>query len=174
VPFYLSGPALIEPLAPLPSRHDADNPRLPYVLMLPVLAGAATAVVLYRLQRRLGIHPAAALTAVLFFALGTIHWKYSTVLFSHALSGFLVIGSVYLTLLLADRSSFRPRLVPAVGPGDRQRRGGRVFQPAAGRRFGVVLAGQNWPVEGLRPMLYPAQFWWLIGSLIPLLIPGLL
>jgi hypothetical protein len=89
VPFYLSGPALIEPLAPLPSRHDADNPRLPYVLMLPVLAGAATAVVLYRLQRRLGIRPAAALTAVLFFALGTIHWKYSTVLFSHALSGFL-------------------------------------------------------------------------------------
>jgi hypothetical protein len=30
------------------------------------------------------------------FSLGTVHWKYSSVLFSHALSGFLVLLSVFL------------------------------------------------------------------------------
>lgn len=87
----------------LPSRHDSGNPRLPYVLLLPVLAGAGTAALLYGLLRYLDISRAAALTAVVFFALGTTHWKYSTVLYSHALSGFLVVLSVYLALLLAER-----------------------------------------------------------------------
>jgi hypothetical protein len=57
---------------------------------------------LYALLRYLTIGRAAALAAVLFFALGTIHWKYGTVLFSHALSGFLVIASIHLTIMLAD------------------------------------------------------------------------
>ncbi len=87
----------------MPSRHDAGNPRLPYVLLLPVFAGAGTAALLYGLLRYLDVGRAAALTAVVFFALGTTHWKYSTVLFSHALSGFLVVLSVTLALLLAER-----------------------------------------------------------------------
>ena len=87
----------------MPSRHDAGNPRLPYVLLLPVLAGAGTAALLYGLLRYLDVRRAAALTAVLFFALGTTHWKYSAVLYSHALSGFLVVLSVTLALLLAER-----------------------------------------------------------------------
>lgn len=103
IPFYLLGNLLPELPATLPSRHDAENPRLAYVLMLPVLAGAATTVFLYWLLRRLGLSIAAALTAVLFFALGTIHWKYSSVLFSHALSGLLVIAAVYLALRLEQR-----------------------------------------------------------------------
>ncbi len=102
IPFYLAGGVLPAPLQPLPSRHDADNPRLPYVLLLPVLAGAGTAVVLYSILRRLRIGQAAAVLAVLFFALGTAHWKYSTVFFSHALSGFLIISAVALVLWLAD------------------------------------------------------------------------
>ena len=98
-------PALLPPRspAPLPSRHDAGNPRLPYVLLLPVLAGAGTAALLYGLLRYLDIRRAAALTAVIFFALGTTHWKYSAVLYSHALSGFLVVLAVTLALLLAER-----------------------------------------------------------------------
>jgi hypothetical protein len=101
VPFYLLGGLL--PDAPLAqSRHDAANPRLAYVLLLPVFAGAGAVVLLYALQRHLGIGRAAALSAVLFFALGTTHWKYSAVLFSHALSGLLVVSSVYLVLLLVD------------------------------------------------------------------------
>jgi 4-amino-4-deoxy-L-arabinose transferase-like glycosyltransferase len=73
------------------------------VLLLPVLAGAGTAALLYALLRYLDVGRAAALTAVIFFALGTTQWKYSTVLFSHALSGFLVVLSVTLALLLAER-----------------------------------------------------------------------
>jgi 4-amino-4-deoxy-L-arabinose transferase-like glycosyltransferase len=97
-------PAPLPPRSPaLPSRHDAGNPRLPYVLLLPVLAGAATAALLYGLLRYLDVGRAAALTAVVFFALGTTHWKYSTVLYSHALSGFLVVLAVALALLLAER-----------------------------------------------------------------------
>ncbi len=111
--FYLLGGPLPDPSAPFPSaanpsRHDPDNPRLPYVLLLPVFAGAGTAALLFGLLRRLGIGRPAALTAVLFFALGTTHWKYSTVLFSHALSGFLVILSVYMALLLAERERAAP------------------------------------------------------------------
>ena len=69
----------------MPSRHDAGNPRLPYVLLLPVLAGAGTAALLFGLLRYLDVGRAAALTAVLFFALGTTHWKYSAVLYSLSL-----------------------------------------------------------------------------------------
>jgi hypothetical protein len=107
IPFYVLGGLLPDAPAPFPSpanpsRHDADNPRLPYALLLPVFAGAGTAVLLYALLRYLAVGRAAALAAVLFFALGTIHWKYSTVLFSHALSGFLIVAAIYLTILLAD------------------------------------------------------------------------
>jgi hypothetical protein len=98
--FYLSGGVLPQPLQQLPSRHDEQNPRLVYVLMLPAFAGAATAVVLYALMRLLELNRIAAVTAVLMFGLGTIHWKYSSVLFSHALSAFLVTFSVYLSIRL--------------------------------------------------------------------------
>ncbi|MBP6787090.1 MAG: phospholipid carrier-dependent glycosyltransferase [Candidatus Promineofilum sp.] len=112
VPFYWLGGLLTQDPLPnplpggegaMPSRHDAANPRLPYVLLLPVLAGAGTAALLYALLRYLDVGRAAALTAVIFFALGTTQWKYSTVLFSHALSGFLIVLSVTLALLLAER-----------------------------------------------------------------------
>ncbi|MCP4426916.1 MAG: hypothetical protein GY803_20700 [Chloroflexi bacterium] len=92
--FYTLGNYLPDPLAPLPSRHDAENPRLLYVMMLPVLAGAGTAILLYLFLRQIGVTTAGATTAVLMFSLGTAHWKYSTVLFSHALSGFLVMLSI--------------------------------------------------------------------------------
>lgn len=96
--FYLVGQWLPHPLTPLSSRHDAANPRLLYVLLLPVWAGAGTAVLLYRLLRRQNLPPAPAFLTVLMGGLGTIQWKYSTVLFSHALSGFLVLLAVSLAL----------------------------------------------------------------------------
>jgi 4-amino-4-deoxy-L-arabinose transferase-like glycosyltransferase len=167
VPFYLPGPTLIEPLAPLPSRHDADNPRLPYVLMLPVLAGAATAVILYRLQRRLSIHPAAALTAVVFFSLGTIHWKYSTVLFSHALSAFLVVASVYLTLLLTDRFVTGRGWYLLLGLAT-----GSAVVVEYSNLLAVSILLVFWlvrrPQMGWRSLLSGAMLW-LAGALLPLL-----
>jgi 4-amino-4-deoxy-L-arabinose transferase-like glycosyltransferase len=101
--FYLGGGLFPAPFQELPSRHDAPNPRLAYVLMLPVFAGAGTAVVLYAIMRLLDIGRVAAVLAVLMFSLGTVHWKYSTVLFSHALSSFLVILTIYLTMRLVQR-----------------------------------------------------------------------
>jgi hypothetical protein len=96
--FYSAGGFFPKPLEELPSRHDAQNPRLAYVLMLPVFAGAGTAVVLYALMRLLDIGRLAAVLAVLMFSLGTVHWKYSSVLFSHALSSFLVVLAVYMVM----------------------------------------------------------------------------
>jgi hypothetical protein len=107
--FYTAAGPLPAPPAPLPSRHDAENPRLLYVLLLPVLAGAGTAVLLYTILRAQAIPRPAAVLATLFFALGTAHWKYSTVLFSHALSSFLILLSVYLAWRWSAESPARER-----------------------------------------------------------------
>ena len=96
--FYMAGGVLPEPLQKLPSRHDDQNPRLAYVLMLPALAGAGTAVVLYAIMRLLAVSRMASASAVLMFGLGTVHWKYSSVLFSHALSSSLVVLTVFLSM----------------------------------------------------------------------------
>ncbi len=101
--FYLLGEIMPEPLALLPSRHDAANPVLPYVMLLPVWVGAGTLVLLYILLRRLQVAKPAALLACLVLSLGTVHWKYSSVLFSHALSAFLVMLAVYLALELVQQ-----------------------------------------------------------------------
>ncbi len=102
VPFYLLADVLPQP-EPLPSRHDAENPRLFWVMALPVLAGTGTAVLLFVLLRQLAISPAAAFLTVFFFATGTTHWKYSTVFFSHALSSFLVMLAVVMAVWLGKR-----------------------------------------------------------------------
>ncbi len=101
--FYTLAQYLPAPLTPLPSRHDAENPRLLYVMLLPVLAGTGTAVLLYLFLRQQGVTMAGAVTAVIMFSLGTAQWKYSTVLFSHALSGFLVLLAIVLVTRLETR-----------------------------------------------------------------------
>ncbi len=98
--FYTLADYLPAPIAPLPSRHDADNSRLLYVMLLPVWAGAGTAVLLYLFLRQHGVTMAGAVTAVLMFSLGTAQWKYSSVLFSHALSGFLIFLAVFMAVRL--------------------------------------------------------------------------
>lgn len=107
--FYKTGALLPPPIQSLPSHHDARNPRLLYLLLLPVFAGTGTVLLLYFLTRRFGISPAGAFTACVMFALGTIHWKYSTVLFSHAFSSLCVAGIVTLAFILrrGDRSPSR-------------------------------------------------------------------
>jgi hypothetical protein len=101
--FYTLGSLLPDPLTPLPSRYDAENPALLYVMLLPVLAGTGTAVLLYLFLRQHRVTMGGAVTAVLMFSLGTAHWKYSTVLFSHALSGFLVLLAIVLTTRLETK-----------------------------------------------------------------------
>ncbi len=89
-------------LAPLPTRHDKENPYLVYRVMFPVLAGAGSVVLLYLTARVfLDVPVFGALTGAVFFALGSLQWKYSIMMYSHAFSGFLVMWGVYLALRAA-------------------------------------------------------------------------
>ena len=150
----------------MPSRHDAGNPRLPYVLLLPVLAGAGTAALLFALLRYLDVGRAAALTAVVFFALGTTQWKYSTVLFSHALSGFLIVLSVTLALLLAERElagwSWYALLGLALGAAVVVEYANALLLP----RVGLFWLWRSWPRAARRPLttVLPA----LLAAAVPL------
>ena len=98
--FYSAGNWLPGSPSVLPTRHDAGNPRMVFLMMLPAWAGAGTVALLYAIMRELALSRASALTTSLMFALGTVHWKYSSLLFSHALSSFLVILSLFLTIRL--------------------------------------------------------------------------
>jgi hypothetical protein len=109
--FYTAGGLLPPPLVPLQSRHDAENPRLLYAMLVSVWAGTGTVVLLYRTLRELHVSVSGALTTSLVFALGTAHWKYSTVLFSHALSSLTVMLAIYLAIRAA-RSSSIPWVLP--------------------------------------------------------------
>jgi len=102
--FYKLGGLLPEPLVRLSSRHDAENPRLLYVMLLPVLAGAAALALVYGMLRFLNVSVFGALTSAVALGLGTVHWKYSSVLFSHALSGFLVVLMIHLAGRLVRKS----------------------------------------------------------------------
>ncbi len=101
--FYMTGNWLPRSPWDLPTRHDAGNPRLLWLMVLPAWAGAGTVFLLYTLMRELSLSRAAALTAAIMFGLGTVHWKYSSVLYSHALSAFLVILAIFLTIRMAYR-----------------------------------------------------------------------
>jgi hypothetical protein len=109
--FYAIGQRLPAPPASLPSRHNPENPTLLYVMLLPAWAGAGTVVLLYGLLRMLGVSRFGALTACLALGVGTTHWKYSSVLFSHALSSFTVMLAVYL-VIRAGRSPSTPWSLP--------------------------------------------------------------
>ena len=100
-PFYIAGRVLprIENL--LPSRHDAKNPALVFVLLMPVLAGTLVVVLFYKLLLRWEVRPESALLATLALAFGTLHWKYSSVLFSHAPSALLMMLAVWIALRAA-------------------------------------------------------------------------
>ncbi len=99
--FYKAAGWLPSPPAPMASRHDPENPRLPYVMLVPAWAGAGAVLVLYVLLRDLNLSIFSSLTASLVFGLGTTHWKYSSVLFSHAPSALLVMTSIYLVIRIA-------------------------------------------------------------------------
>ncbi len=109
--FYKIGNVLPPPLSPLDSRHDPHNPRLLYVMLVPIWAGTGVVLLLYVLLRESNLSVFSALTTSLTLGLGTIHWKYSSVLFSHAPSALLVMGSVYLAIR-AGRASNLHRIVP--------------------------------------------------------------
>lgn len=113
--FYEIGNWLPSPLVQLESRHDPENPRLLYVMLVPAWAGAAAVLLLYLLLRELDVSIFSAVTTSFVFGLGTAHWKYSSVLFSHALSAFLVMLSVYLVIRIARTSTSHRMKLLALG-----------------------------------------------------------
>ncbi len=173
-PFYFLGEILPPPLTPLPSRHDADNPFLLYVLLLPAWAGAGTLALLYLMLCRQGVAAPAAWLACLMLGLGTAHWKYSSVLFSHALSSFLVFSSVYLTLGLTRQPAPSWRRYGLLG----LLLGWSVVVEYANVLL-VLLLGGYLLLWGIRPLLRTqptarARLNMAVATLLPFTLAGLL
>lgn len=98
-PFYAASAFLPPPLTKLASKHDADNPRLIYVLIVPVLTASLAAVALFWLLRaHFNLSEGVSVLTTLAFAFGTMTWKYGSLLYSHATSGILVILIIVILL----------------------------------------------------------------------------
>lgn len=93
---------------PMPSRHDAENLKLAYVLLVPALVGAALVVLLHHTLLAIGLSDFSALTTALTFAFGTTAWRYGSMLFSHIFAGLLVLAAVALTLQITRRGQVKP------------------------------------------------------------------
>jgi hypothetical protein len=97
-PFYRVGSVLPIPVPAPPSKHDAGNPALFWLLLAPACAAWLTGYVFFLLQRRLGVRPGFALLSCCALLIGSVLWKYGTILFSHAFSACLVLGGVYIAM----------------------------------------------------------------------------
>ena len=98
-PIYAASQVLPPPLAQLHSKHDPDNLRLIYAVLLPVIAASATAIILFWILRAHFALPLwSSVLTTLAFAFGTMAWKYGSLLYSHATSGLCVMLAVALLL----------------------------------------------------------------------------
>jgi hypothetical protein len=87
------------PLVELRSKHDPDNPRLVYALLVPASAASATAIILFwMLRAHFALPLPSSVLTTLAFAFGTMTWKYGSLLYSHATSGLAVMLTVALIL----------------------------------------------------------------------------
>ncbi len=108
LPFYglaqvLPGPAALPYLG-----HDAGNPDVITVLMLPAMAGGLTVALFYALLRSYALSRGAAVTASLALAFSTTLWKYSGVLLSHAVSALFILAGVMLALWITRKGRLSP------------------------------------------------------------------
>ena len=98
-PLYAASAILPGPIAPLHSKHDPDNPRVIYAVLLPVIAASTTAIILFWILRaHFGLSQWVSVITTLAFAFGTMQWKYGSLLYSHATSGLMVMGAVAVML----------------------------------------------------------------------------
>ncbi len=96
LPFYFLGRVL--PAPQVPSKWDAGNRGLFWVLLAPMASVFLLAWLFWRQQLALGVRPLFAVTGVLTLLLATTLWKYGTVLFSHGLCASLVFASVAMAM----------------------------------------------------------------------------
>ncbi len=162
-PLYALSALLPGPLAPLASKHDPQNPRVMYAVLLSVLAAGATAVLLFWMLRghwRLTLR--ASVLATLAFAFGTMTWKYGSLLYSHATSGLMVMAAVALMLRAREQDDFWIGLLL----------GGSVLMEYTNVVF-AVIAGAWWMTRRFapqersagKPVRRAALF--VVGALIP-------
>lgn len=111
-PFYLIGRALSDISPAIPSKWDAGNRAIGFMLLAPTCALFLLTFLFYRMQRRLlGVRPFYALLGSTAFLLATPAWKYGTSLFSHAFSACLIFGSVYLAMQMDPLGKTRASLL---------------------------------------------------------------
>ncbi len=116
-PIYAASQVLPPPLVPLHSKHDPDNPRLIYVLFVPVLAASATAIILFWILRAHFALPLwSSVLTTLAFAFGTMTWKYGSLLYSHATSGLVVMAVAALLLVRSDGFSRQEQATKVATP----------------------------------------------------------
>jgi hypothetical protein len=163
-PAYALGAFLPGPLAPLHSKHDPDNSRIIYALLVPVLAASLTAVVLFWVLRaHFSLSEQISLLTVLAFAFGSMTWKYGSLLYSHATAGLSIMAAIAVLLY--------------------QERTGRRLYFWAGLLLGTsvlmeytnivfLLAAGFWAAVGLyrRPGWLRSLFFLCAGGLIPALL----
>lgn len=154
LPVYWIGRSLPQ-IAPLATRHDEGNPVLAYVMMVPVAAGAAVVVILFHILRSYDLSMFASITTALAFALGTISWKYGSVLYSHSLSAFAILASVSLTLISIRDGYIRVRTGMALGV----LLGGSILVEYSNLIFVVLIL--LYLVIMLNRALISTPLWWL-------------
>ena len=161
-PFYVIGRVLPRPIAPIPTRHDEGNPQVVYLMILPALAGAGAVLILYQIGRGHGLSTYAALTASLAFAFASTDWKYGSVLFSHSVSAFLILGGVGLALIItrAGQLKWLPALMLGLDLGL------SVTIEYSNAIFAMAVL--MYIFLGLRQRLYTRRGWWLAGLALTL------
>lgn len=98
-PVYALSAFLPKPLAMIHSKHDTDNPRVMYAMIIPAAAASMTAAILFWILRgHFGLSEWASVLTTLAFAFGTMAWKYGSLLYSHATSGLCVMLATALIL----------------------------------------------------------------------------
>jgi len=194
-PVYALSAFLPKPLVTLHSKHDPDNPRVVYAIVIPVTAASTMAIILFWILRaHFGMAEWTSVWSALAFAFGTMTWKYGSLLYSHAASGLAVMAAVALMLKWSGS-----RHAEAQSGEASRSTGERPFAPSGlrvtvsrdfwlGLLLGVsvlmeytnivfgVVAGVYWVVGlfgGLvvrgerRGVAVQRVFWFVIGGLIP-------
>lgn len=116
VPLYALSRIAPEPRYQPPSKHDPDNPRMIYAVTSAALSASGMVALFYLILRRyFDVMQSTSLFSALALAFGTTTWKYGSVLFSHALSGFIILLGIYLVLEIEKRQSLHPMLTLAAG-----------------------------------------------------------
>lgn len=104
-PLYAFSAELPSPPQPMPSKHDPDNPRLAYALLTPALLTAGAAALLFMVLRgHFSLSRPTGVLTTLGFGLGSMAWKYGSVLYSHAASGAVVLLTLALVLRWRGRA----------------------------------------------------------------------